>query len=220
MCPCSPLFRTWRYQSRPCLPRLPCLPCLPCFEYGVTGVSPVPPVSNMVLPPCPLSPLFRVWRYHCVPCPLCFECGSYRGRVTSLSRLGFAPSLCPLSPLFRIWRFQCIPPPLYFECGVTTVSPFPSVLSVASPLCPLFPAFRIWRYHGQVTSLSRRGPPSREGDPIDGVTFLQGDATDPAVLQRVITDGGFLLVGNGGAENTGTHSRSPRWSINSDNPRI
>ncbi|CAN0527566.1 unnamed protein product, partial [Scytosiphon promiscuus] len=44
----------------------------------------------------------------------------------------------------------------------------------------------------QVTSLSRRGTPSQDSDPIDGVTFLQGDATDPAVLKRVIAGGGWV----------------------------
>eukprot|EP00752_Nemacystus_decipiens_P018397 g16500.t1 len=51
---------------------------------------------------------------------------------------------------------------------------------------------RIAVEHGcQVTSLSRRGTPSPESDPIPGVTFIKGDATDPAVLARVIGDGDF-----------------------------
>ena len=42
-----------------------------------------------------------------------------------------------------------------------------------------------------MTSLSRRGTPSPDGDidPVPGVTFIKGDATDPAVLAKVITDG-------------------------------
>lgn len=46
----------------------------------------------------------------------------------------------------------------------------------------------------QVTSLSRRGTPSPDSDPLPGVTFIKGDATDPAVLQQVITDGARQVV--------------------------
>ncbi|CAM9399741.1 unnamed protein product [Ascophyllum nodosum] len=46
----------------------------------------------------------------------------------------------------------------------------------------------------QVTSLSRRGAPSAETNPTattTGVTFLEGDATDPEFLQRVIKEGNY-----------------------------
>eukprot|EP00903_Cladosiphon_okamuranus_P016349 g15077.t1 len=43
----------------------------------------------------------------------------------------------------------------------------------------------------QVTSLSRRGTPSPDSDTVPGVTFLKGDATDPDVLTKVISDGNF-----------------------------
>lgn len=43
----------------------------------------------------------------------------------------------------------------------------------------------------QVTSLSRRGIPSPDSKPVEGVTWLQGDATDPAVLHRVIKEGEY-----------------------------
>ncbi|CAB1115868.1 unnamed protein product [Ectocarpus sp. CCAP 1310/34] len=41
----------------------------------------------------------------------------------------------------------------------------------------------------EVTSLSRRGTPSPDSDPLPGVNFLKGDATDPAVVRQVINDG-------------------------------
>ncbi|CAM9196933.1 unnamed protein product [Ectocarpus sp. 4 AP-2014] len=43
----------------------------------------------------------------------------------------------------------------------------------------------------EVTSLSRRGTPSPDSDPLPGVKFLKGDATDPAVVQQVISDGDY-----------------------------
>lgn len=45
---------------------------------------------------------------------------------------------------------------------------------------------------GQVTSLSRRGTPSPDSNPVSGVTFIQGDATDPVVLKRIIKDGAWV----------------------------
>ncbi|CAM9667109.1 unnamed protein product, partial [Choristocarpus tenellus] len=50
----------------------------------------------------------------------------------------------------------------------------------------------------QVTSLSRRGAPSPDTDPesypANGVEWLQGDATDPAVVSDVIKNGPYVGV--------------------------
>ena len=150
----------------------------------------VPPVWIMSLPlyprplfcgrsSVPLSYVLRIWRFH--------------GQVMLPFRRGSAP---PLSPLFRVWRFLCITCPPCFEHGVALCIPSPvrtfRVRRSHCVPCPL--CFVCGVSLGQVTSLSRRGPPSPESEPIDGVTFLQGDATDPAVLKRVIADGGCLSM--------------------------